>query len=44
MINQWKKTGQHEVKFNGSDLASGVYFYKLTAGDFNQIKKFIVLK
>ena len=36
--------GDHEVKFNGSGLASGVYFFRLQAGDFVSTKKMLVLK
>ncbi|MFQ6618416.1 MAG: T9SS type A sorting domain-containing protein [Fidelibacterota bacterium] len=44
IVDEWKKGGRHEVKFNGSGLASGVYFYKLTAGNFSEKKKFLLLK
>ena len=44
LIDDWKIAGQHELLFNGSDLASGVYFYKFEAGNFNQTKKLILLK
>ena len=36
--------GYHEVKFDGSDLASGVYFYRLSAEGFVQSKRFVLLK
>ncbi len=36
--------GEHEVIFNASHLASGVYFYKLTSGSFTEVKKMILLK
>ncbi len=36
--------GCHTVNFNASNLASGVYFYKLTAGDFVKVKKLMLLK
>jgi len=32
------------VEFNASDLSTGVYFYKITAGDFNSVKKMVVVK
>lgn len=38
------KPGNYEVKFNASQLASGVYFYRLTAGDFVQTKKMMLIK
>lgn len=36
--------GKQKVEFNASDLASGVYFYKLQAGNFTQVKKMVLLK
>ena len=37
-------TGNHEYKFNGINLPSGIYFYKLSAGYFSETKKMILLK
>jgi len=34
----------YSVQFNGSNLASGIYYYKIEAGQFSQIKKMILLK
>jgi hypothetical protein len=36
--------GTYDVSLNASDLASGVYFYKLQAGTFIEVKKLILLK
>jgi hypothetical protein len=36
--------GEHEVNFNASHLASGVYFYKLISGSFTEVKKMILVK
>lgn len=36
--------GCHTVNFNASNLSSGVYFYRLTAGDFVSVKKLMLLK
>jgi hypothetical protein len=44
LVNERKNAGVHEVKFDGPDLASGVYFYRLQAGDFTQTKRMMILK
>ena len=44
LVNERKDAGVHEVTFDGSNLASGVYFYRLQAGDFVQSKSFVLLK
>jgi hypothetical protein len=44
LINERKEAGVHEVKFDGSNLAGGVYLYRLQAGDFIQSRKLILLK
>ncbi|MFO7445279.1 MAG: T9SS type A sorting domain-containing protein [Ignavibacteriaceae bacterium] len=36
--------GYYEVNFNASNLASGVYFYRIKAGDFVSVKKLMLLK
>jgi hypothetical protein len=44
LVNEEKPIGYYEVEFIASNLSSGVYFYKLTAGDFIQTKKMILLR
>ena len=44
LVNGEKPAGSYKVNFDTSKLASGVYFYRLTAGDFTQTKKMILLK
>lgn len=44
LVSKQQKPGNYEVKFNASHLSSGVYFYVLKSGDFNQSKKMILLK
>jgi Secretion system C-terminal sorting domain len=39
-----KNAGNYSINFNASDLPSGIYFYKLEAGQFSQIRKMILLK
>ncbi|MBK7377929.1 MAG: T9SS type A sorting domain-containing protein [Ignavibacteriales bacterium] len=44
LVNEEKPAGTYEVEFNVSQLSSGIYFYKLQAGDFIATKKMIVIK
>ncbi|MBX2974481.1 MAG: T9SS type A sorting domain-containing protein [Ignavibacteriaceae bacterium] len=44
LLNEQKPSGEYEVVFNGNELSSGVYFYKLTINDFVSTKKLILLK
>jgi hypothetical protein len=39
-----KEAGTHTITFNGDGMASGVYFYKLVAGNFSATKKMVLLK
>lgn len=43
-VDEVKSAGNYEVVFNAGNLTNGIYFYKITAGSFNQTKKFIVIK
>ena len=44
LVNEYKNAGSYEQQFDASNLASGVYVYKLQAGDFVSSKKMILLK
>jgi hypothetical protein len=44
LVNEEKMPGLYEVEFDGSGFSSGIYFYKLVAGDYSQIRKFVLLK
>ena len=44
LINRTMQPGAYQVTLDGSKLSSGVYFYKLTAGDFTGIKRMILVK
>lgn len=43
-INQNLEAGKFEMNFNAAKLTSGVYFYKIQAGDFTAVKKMLVVK
>jgi photosystem II stability/assembly factor-like uncharacterized protein len=44
LVNERRDAGVHEVKCDGSNLSSGVYFCRLQAGDFTQTKRLLLLK
>jgi hypothetical protein len=44
LVNEEKISGIHEINFDAKDIASGIYYYRITAGDFSQTKKMILLK
>jgi hypothetical protein len=44
LINQSLGAGSYSFTYSNSSLASGVYFYKLTAGEFAEIKKMSLVK
>ena len=44
LIDEKMNAGNYQVKFDGSKLASGVYVYSLTAGEFKQTKKMVLIK
>ena len=44
LVDERKNAGSYEVKFDGSNLSSGVYFYQLQAGTFVQSRKLLLLR
>jgi hypothetical protein len=44
IVNERQNAGSHTVRFSASNLQSGVYFYKISAGQFDDVKKLIILK
>ncbi|MFA7290155.1 MAG: GDSL-type esterase/lipase family protein [Melioribacteraceae bacterium] len=44
LVNKEQASGNYQVQFNASNLASGVYYYRLSADNFSVSKKMIVLK
>lgn len=44
LVDGEMEVGNFDVTFDAADLASGVYFYKLNAGDFSAIKKMTLIK
>lgn len=44
LLNKELQSGTYEVTFNGGGLNSGVYFYKLTAGEYSETKRMVLIK
>jgi hypothetical protein len=44
LVNEQLKVGVYEVEWNASNQPSGVYFYRLSAGDYTESKKMILIK
>lgn len=43
-FNETKLSGKYEVEFDASELPSGTYIYKLTAGNYQMIRKMLFIK
>jgi hypothetical protein len=44
LLNEKMPAGSHQVEFNAQYLSSGVYFYKIEASEFQDVKKMILLR
>jgi hypothetical protein len=44
LVDGWREAGAHEVTFDGSGLAAGVYFVRMQAGDFSAVQKMVLIK
>jgi hypothetical protein len=44
LVNEKQSPGEYEVNWDASQYPSGVYFYKLSAGDFSETKKMLLVK
>ena len=44
LVNERLEAGTYQVSFDASKFNSGVYFYKLTTGDFSEVKKMVFIK
>ena len=44
LVNEVKTAGYYSIDFDASRLSSGVYFYRLKSGSFNEVKRMVVLK
>jgi photosystem II stability/assembly factor-like uncharacterized protein len=44
LVNERQSAGTHSVSFNAGSMSSGIYFYRIQAGDFSATKKLVLLK
>ena len=44
LVNEEKQAGYYNVRFKGDNYSSGVYFYKLSAGEFTAVRKMLLIK
>jgi hypothetical protein len=44
LVNERKQPGVYTVSWDAANFPSGIYYYRLTAGDFTSIKKMILMK
>jgi uncharacterized delta-60 repeat protein len=44
IVNEYKNAGSYELKFDGSKLASGTYFYRMDAVGYSDVKKMMLVK
>lgn len=44
LVNEKQKPGAYSVKFSSENLSSGIYFYQIIAGEFNETRKMIILR
>ncbi len=44
LVSEEQTAGFHKVEFNGHDLASGVYLYRISVGNWHEVKKMVFLK
>ena len=44
LVDQMQNAGVYEITWDARNFSSGVYFYKIKAGDFVDVKKMILIK
>ncbi|RPI12778.1 MAG: T9SS C-terminal target domain-containing protein [Ignavibacteriae bacterium] len=44
LVNEYKDAGNYTITFDGTNYASGVYFYRIEAGTFSAVKKMVIVK
>ena len=44
LVNERQQAGFHQVEWDASGFASGIYFYRIEAGEYQDVKKMILLR
>ena len=44
LVNDNLQPGYYNVNFDAGKLTSGVYFYRMSSGDFNEVRRMILVK
>ncbi|RPI17436.1 MAG: T9SS C-terminal target domain-containing protein, partial [Ignavibacteriae bacterium] len=44
LVNELSNPGTYEIEWNAANYPSGIYYYKITAGDYSETKKMILIK
>jgi hypothetical protein len=44
LLNDYLSAGAYEILWNANNYSSGVYFYRIEAGSFVQVKKMVLIK
>ncbi len=44
LVNTFKESGSYKINFDAKEFSSGIYYYRLAAGNYSQTRKMILLK
>ena len=44
LVSETQNAGSYDISFNATDLSGGIYFYRLKAGNFSQVRKMMLVK
>lgn len=44
LVNERQNAGRYEFEFDGTNLPSGIYYYRIESGNFSSVRKMILLK